>query len=257
MKAICLHGKPVGNGAQPLICVPLVGRTPEAIIGEMAVILAKKPDLIEWRVDFFEAIANPTTVIEIAGRIRKASGHVPILFTCRSVMEGGEPIPIDAAALVRLYVAVCGSRDVDIIDYELSHPVDELAQLRQISRANDVAMIMSYHNFKMTPETAILEGKFAEAERLGADIGKVAVMPNSPEDVLTQLGATWRASEAGSIPVIGMSMGSLGSVSRMLAGVFGSAVTFAVGDSSSAPGQMPIEDLRIALATVRRSVLDG
>ena len=145
---------------------------------------------------------------------------------------------------MKLHAAVCAARCVDIIDFELSNPAGQLAQLRQASRANDVAMIMSYHNFQSTPEAAILAAKFAEAEQLGADIGKVATMPKSPEDVLTLLSAVWRASEAGGIPLIAMSMGGFGSVSRIVGGVFGSALTFAVGKSSSAPGQIAIEDLR-------------
>ena len=236
------------------ICTPLVGKTPEAVLDELLVVLPKQPDIIEWRVDFFEPIAEAATVIEVAGRIRQAAGAIPIIFTCRSVNEGGAPIPLDAAGLVKLYVAVCASRCVDIIDYELSNPAHELDQLRQASRANDVAMIMSYHNFQSTPDAAVIAAKFMEAERLGADIGIVAVMPKSPEDVLTLLGAVWRASEAGSIPLIGMSMGGVGSVSRIVGGVFGSALTFAVGKSSSAPGQIAIEDLRVALDTVGRSV---
>ena len=254
MKAITLHGQSIGGDLQPLICTPLVGKTSDEVLCELMVVLPKKPDLIEWRVDFFAEIGNTEAVIEVARRIKQAAGPIPILFTCRSVNEGGEPIPIDAGSLIRLYVAVCADRCVDIIDYELSNPEAELAELRQASLANDLAMIMSYHNFKATPEAAVLEGKFRDAERLGADIGKVAVMPKSPEDVLIQLGATWRASQAGSIPLIGMSMGGFGSVSRMVCGVFGSAVTFAVGKSRSAPGQIPIEELRVALATVSRSV---
>ncbi len=254
MKAIQLHGQRIGDGTQPLICTPLVGKTPDAVLDELRVVLPKQPDVIEWRVDFFQAIHDTASVLEVAGGIRKAAGATPVIFTCRSAKEGGERIPLDAAGLVKLYVAVCASRRVDIIDYELSNPADELAQLRQASRANDVAMIMSYHNFQSTPEGAAIVAKFADAERLGADIGKVAVMPKSPEDVLTLLGAVWRAHEAGAIPLIGMSMGGFGSVSRIVGGVFGSALTFAVGKSSSAPGQIAIEDLRVALATVGRSV---
>ncbi len=254
MKSIHLHGQPIGDGAKPLICTPLVGKTPEAVLDELRVVLPKQPDLLEWRVDFFEAIGNAVTVIEVAGRIRKAAGAIPIIFTCRSMKEGGERITLDSAAVVKLLEAVCTARCVDIIDYELSNPPHELAQLRQASRANDVAMIMSYHNFQSTPDAAFLTGKFLEAERLGADIGKVAAMPKSPEDVLTLLGAMWRASGAAGIPLIGMSMGGFGAVSRIVGGVFGSAVTFAVGKSSSAPGQIPIEDLRVALTTVGRSV---
>ena len=113
-----------------------------------------------------------------------------------------------------------------------------------------MALILSYHNFQATPDAAALLATFAEAERCGADIAKVAVMPRSPEDVLTLMGATWRASETLGIPLIGMSMGPLGAVSRMASGVFGSALTFAVGESSSAPGQIPIEALRAVLETL-------
>ena len=255
MKAIHLHGQPIGGQAQPLICTPLVGRTPAAVLDELGVVLAKQPDLIEWRVDFFEDIGNFPVVLELASRIKEAAGSIPILFTCRSVMEGGQPVTLDGAGIVDLHLAVCASRCADIIDYELGNPADGLSRLRQASRANDVAMIMSYHNFQATPEAPILEAKFMEAERLGADIGKVAVMPNGPGDVLTLLAATWRASESAGIPLIGMSMGGLGSVTRMVGGVFGSAVTFAIGAAGSAPGQVSIDDLRAVLNTVGRSLI--
>jgi 3-dehydroquinate dehydratase-1 len=254
MNVIRLHGQPVGGGTCPLICTPLVGKSPQAVLDELSIILPKQPDIIEWRVDFFEDIASTTLVLEVAGRIRKAAGAIPIIFTCRSAKEGGERVPLDDIGIVKLHAAVCASRLVDIIDYELSNPAEQVAQLRQASRDNDVSMILSYHNFQLTPEAAVLEAKFAEAERNGADIAKVAVMPRSPEDVLTLLGATWRASEAGGIPLIGLSMGGFGAVSRMAGGVFGSALTFAVGKSSSAPGQIPIEELRTVLEMVRRSV---
>jgi 3-dehydroquinate dehydratase I len=254
MKPIHVHGQPISCENTPLICTPLVGKTPEAVINELAVVLPKRPDVIEWRVDFFEEIGTLATVIDVAGRIKQAAGAIPIIFTCRSMNEGGERIQLDGAGVVQLLAAVCAGRCVDIIDYELSNAADDRARLRQASRANDVAMIMSYHNFQSTPDAATLAAKFMDAERLGADIAKVAVMPRSPEDVLTLLGAVWRASEAGSIPLIAMSMGGIGAVSRMVGGVFGSALTFAVGKSSSAPGQIAIEDLRIALNTVGRSV---
>jgi 3-dehydroquinate dehydratase-1 len=248
MKPIQLHGQPVGSGSQSLICTPLVGRTPDEVLGELDTVLPKR------RVDFFREIGSAATVVQVARRIQQAAGGIPVIFTCRSANEGGERIPVSRSELLAVYEAVCAARCVDIIDYELSNPADELARLRQASRAGDVAMIMSYHNFQFTPERAALVAKFADAERLGADIGKVATMPQSPEDVLTLLGAAWQAGEAGGIPLIAMSMGGLGAVSRIVGGVFGSAVTFAVGKSASAPGQIAIEDLRAALGTVGRAL---
>ena len=48
-KAIELHGKPVAGGKFPLICTPLVGRTRAQLLDEARVVLAKKPDILEWR----------------------------------------------------------------------------------------------------------------------------------------------------------------------------------------------------------------
>ena len=45
------------------------------------------------------------------------------------------------------------------------------------------------------------------------------------------------ARETLDIPLISMSMGGVGSLSRIMGWVYGSAATFAVGKSSSAPGQ--------------------
>lgn len=80
-------------------------------------------------------------------------------------------------------------------------------------------------------------------------------MPTNERDVLELLAATSRAREALDIPLISMSMGGVGSLSRIMGWVYGSAATFAVGKSSSAPGQVAIEDLRTALSIVRQAVL--
>lgn len=257
LRPIELNGRPVGSGSFPLIITPLVGRTPAELTAELEAILPKKPDLLEWRVDFFEAIADTDLVIETARGIQRAAGEVPILLTRRNTTEGGQAIPLDEAAVVAMYSRACAARCIDLIDYELSNAREHLEQLRAVSAANGIAMVMSYHNFQLTPDIDTLIGRFAEAQRLGADIAKVAVMPKDPQDVLTLLGATYRASQATRIPLISMSMGGIGSMSRIMGWLYGSAATFAVGKSSSAPGQIAVEELRATLATVRRAVSGG
>lgn len=234
-----------------MICTPLVGSSRAEVLRELAVILLKQPDVIEWRMDYFRNIGNLPEVLAVARSIKEAAGTIPIICVCRSENEGGESTPLDEGEVVRLYSALCECKLADIIDYELSKAPERRERLRKTSRDNGVAMILSYHNFKETPDAAALLAKFSDAERYGADIAKVAVMPRNPEDVLTLMGSTWRASESVGIPLIGMSMGALGAVSRMASGFFGSALTFAVGVSSSAPGQIPIEELRAVLETVR------
>jgi 3-dehydroquinate dehydratase-1 len=96
--------------------------------------------------------------------------------------------------------------------------------------------------------------KLAEAAEKQLDVAKVAVMPQTLEDVLTLLSATLEAKSRLSIPLITMSMGKYGMVSRMIGGVFGTALTFAVGAQASAPGQVPIEELRTVLQTIENTM---
>ena len=253
-KAIELHGKPVAGGKFPLICTPLVGRTREQILAEVQVVLAKKPDILEWRVDFFADIANTAEVISMATAIRTAVAGIPLLFTRRSIREGGEKIALSEEKVIALYQAVCESRQIDLIDFEMSNDTAHIALVREAAKAHDVKLVLSFHNFSFTPGLETLGQRFLQAEQLGADVAKVSVMPRNLEDVLTLLSATLSASQKLRIPLISMSMGPYGSLTRLFGWTFGSALTFAVGASSSAPGQVPIEDLNTVLAIVQKSL---
>ena len=78
-------------------------------------------------------------------------------------------------------------------------------------------------------------------------------MPRDRQDVLNLLAATLEADTKGRIPLISMAMGPVGSVTRMIGGVFGSSLSFAVGEGSSAPGQIPIADLNAVYDVIRRA----
>jgi 3-dehydroquinate dehydratase-1 len=254
IRPIEIRGRRLGSGAGPLICTPVVGRTREAVLGELATVLAKRPDLVEWRVDFFEGIADTGAVTELAAEMRRRAGDTPILFTRRSDREGGEAVPLSEEEVVALYEAVCGSGSIDIVDYETGNPAERVRRVREASRAHGVAMIQSYHNFAVTSTREEMMERLAAAERQGADIAKLTVMPTKLEDVLELLAVTAEAAKALSIPVMTMSMGGYGSLTRMFGWVFGSAITFAVGDRSSAPGQVPIDDLRTVVAITRKAL---
>jgi len=257
MKRIQIGGRIIGRADRPLICTPLVGKTRAAVLEEMSVVVPKQPDLIEWRVDSLESKSDIASVIDLATEIKATAGGIPIIFACRILDEGGGSSPLNDADILKLYVAACASRCIDAIDYEMSNPAFNLAMLREVSRENGVTMIMSYHNHEFTPDGAELAEKFVDAERLGADVAKVIVMPKGSEDVLALLGATLKASRKCKIPLVSMSMGGMGSLSRIFGWVYGSAVTFAAGMNSSAPGQMSIEELRPVLATVHHAMQGG
>jgi 3-dehydroquinate dehydratase-1 len=251
-KIIDIRGRKLG-GETPLICSPLVGRTRERLLAEAATVVAKKPDVIEWRVDYFEGIGDTAAVLDTGKGLRSAPGDTPIIFTRRSTREGGEPMAIDDEAVVRLYDAVSASRLVDFLDFEMSNDSEHVRRVGHDAHKHGTRVILSYHNFGYTPGLEFLVQRFLEAERLGGDVAKVAVMPRDRNDVLTLLAATSQAEAKARIPLISMSMGPLGALTRMIGGVFGSSLSFAVGEGSSAPGQMPIADLNAVYDVVRRA----
>jgi len=252
-RPILLQGRPLAGGRLPAICAPLVGRTRDALRAEVAAVAAKAPDLLEWRVDFFAAIADTPAVLAAAADLRAAAGGLPILFTRRAEREGGQAIALAEAQVVALYEAVAASGAVDLLDFEMDNAETDVRAVRALAHRFGLPLVLSFHDFQRTPADAELQARFAQAQRLGADVAKLAVMPQAMEDVHRLLGATLQASRSLDIPVVSMAMGGLGAVSRLCGGVFGSALTFAVGAAASAPGQVPIEDVRAAIAVLQRA----
>lgn len=253
-KSIKVRGKPLGDGRLPAVCTPLVGRSRDEVLREVAFVTAKKPDLLEWRVDFFSEIGDLPKVVALAADIRRAAGEIPLLFTRRSIREGGEPIAVSEEYVVAMVCAVCKAGAADLVDFEINSELSHIARVRSAAQEHGITLILSHHNFELTPPPDVLRQYFAQAQHLGADVGKIAVMPQRLEDVLNLLGATLEASQALDIPLISMSMGPHGALTRLVGGAFGSALSFAVGASSSAPGQVPIEDLSAVLRILAKSM---
>ena len=249
-----LPKKMIGKTEMPLICTPLVGATEAAVMAELEQVLVKQPDAIEWRADFFTGIADQAAVIAVVNSIKETAAALPLIFTVRSAREGGQPIPLSDAEVIELCAAVCEQTAAEYVDCELRNNPEHIARLRQAAERYATKLIGSFHHFSCTPSWGELVEKMEEAQRYGLDVAKVAVMPQKLEDVLTLLSATLEAKQRLDIPLITMSMGKYGAVSRLVGGVFGSSLSFAVGANASAPGQVPIEDLRAALEIVDRSM---
>lgn len=252
-RAIILGGRPLAGGRLPAVCAPLVARTRAALADEAAAVAALQPDLLEWRIDYFGRIADTGEVLAAATDLRRAAAGIPILLTRRARREGGQPILLDEDSVLALYDALAASGRVDALDYEMGNAPEHVAQARALARRHGLPLVLSFHDFQATPPDAELDARFDRAQELGADVAKVAVMPQSMTDVHRLLGATLRASERLPIPVVGMAMAGLGAVSRLCGGAFGSALTFAVGSAPSAPGQVPIAEVRAALAVLQRA----
>jgi 3-dehydroquinate dehydratase-1 len=243
MKPITLKGKALAEGQRPAICCPLVGNNTQDLLDELKAVLATGPDLVEWRVDHFEALTDQAAVLEAAQALRQ-NCPLPILYTWRSPREGGVNRMVEPAVLESLVQRLCQENLIDLVDCEMSAPEEHFQKIRNLTREAGVLLVASFHDFSKTPSRFDLLQKLGAAQAMGADVAKVAVMPNSPEDVLSLLGATTDAARILKIPVITLAMGELGKITRTHGGLFGNSLTFAVGDQASAPGQIPVGELK-------------
>ncbi|MFH0780638.1 MAG: type I 3-dehydroquinate dehydratase [Pseudomonadota bacterium] len=236
------------GGPKPLICLPLMAGKRLDLFRQAGELVALSPDLLEWRIDAYDNITDVREILSVLGELRQSIGNIPLIFTCRIEREGGLRY-ISQALRLELIIAAMDSGNIDLVDIELCNGQEFITSVRQSAKVNDCKLILSHHNFQETPGETFIVGKLMEAKAEGADIAKLAVFPNSYTDVLILLAATNAARNGGvEIPLVTMSMGREGRISRIGGGLFGSDITFASGSQASAPGQMHIDDLRIGMA---------
>lgn len=235
MKPLEIAGLRFGEGL-PKLCIPLTGNGMPALLNEIQAVSALPADLYEWRADCF--FGDP---LDALPSLQQGLMGKPLLCTVRTKQEGGQAgcSPEKYEALLSALLKRGGFQMIDI---EFSCGRDRLLRLLELAKSRGVAVIMSKHDFQKTPPEEEILSTLRAMKALGADLPKYAVMPQTPWDLLALLSATLRASEEMG-PVVTMSMGALGKLSRVSGGYFGSCLTFGAGENASAPGQIDAEDL--------------
>lgn len=234
----------------PLICTPITGGSEGEIINQLNMLKEHDPDVIEWRADFFTELNDKERVLAVLSTIKKQT-DIPVLFTIRAMHEGGEEIPLYDREKTGLICDVCKYSSVDFIDYETSNGIQHLTEIKKAAEKYEKQLILSYHNFQYTPSIEVLKEKAQLAVEYGADIVKIAVMPENKEDVYHLLEATRKIDEQLTVPIITMSMGEKGALSRVIGWAYGSVLTFGVGVEASAPGQVPVKALRNTIQSMK------
>ena len=239
-----------------MVCVPVVAEQKEEIIAQVRHLAGEQVQMIEWRIDWFEAVDDTKQVLEVLRTLQKMCKSTLLLATYRSKKQGGEG-SLSRESVANLLLALAESGDADLLDaeyFELEH-VEELFQKLHESGALIVA---SHHNFDETPSIDEMSELLSRMQSSGADIVKLAVMPHRQTDVAELLLVTARFKEQfPDTPLITMSMGSMGVVSRICGESFGSCVTFGAGEKASAPGQMGKKELAQVLQLLHQSITGG
>ena len=253
MNTVKVRNIEIGAGA-PKIIVPIVGVTKEEILDAARSFDSISLDVVEWRVDWFEDVFNFSKVEEVLKELRQILGDTPLLMTFRTSKEGGEKA-IDNTAYIDLNVKAANTGYVDFVDVEIFTGDDIVKKIIDGVHAAGARVIASNHDFFKTPAKADIIYRLRKMQDMGADIPKIAVMPQNKRDVLTLLAATEEmVTDYADRPIITMSMAGTGVISRLCGEVFGSSMTFGAAKKASAPGQMGVEDLSTLLDLLHKSM---
>lgn len=249
---ICVKNHVLGK-EKPLVCVPIMDTKKDAIIQTAKQLIESGVEMIEWRVDAFDLVHDLNAIREVLTELEPIMKKTIFVYTFRSKMQGGL-LELGPEEIVDLHQVAAESGVVDFIDleyFESEHPDKEIRSLHQ----NGVYIIASHHDFEETPKQEVMHMLLEQMRESGADVVKLAVMPKNEDDVLALMQETSHFhQDYPDKPVITMSMGKLGGISRLAGETFGSCVSFGAGTIASAPGQFPNDRLNQMLEWIHKSM---
>ena len=217
-----------------LICVPVAVKKSEILLEKIILAASVAPDFIEIRVDYLEDVDVDFSYI--VSQIK-----VPLILTVRKKDEGGMFQFGEEKRIETL--ESCIKAKPRFVDLELNTDGSALEHLLELAEHNSVGVILSFHSFSETPKKEFLVEKIREAAQKGAEIVKIVTLAKDIRDNLVTLSLPKEASDFG-IKIISFCMGEKGIISRVLCPFFGSYLTYAALETSTAPGQIDLETMR-------------
>lgn len=238
MKTVTVKGLEIGRG-MPKVIVPVMEKNlPQAL--EAAGLINRSPaDMIEMRLDALDEWQDEQALMEILGKVREACGSRPLLVTLRTSREGGLAV-LSNEDYEKLILLLSESGLCDLVDIEASRAGHLIPRVKE----NGTKIVLSHHDFEKTPSENEIFEVMRQMAGQGADIAKVAYMAGKEEDAEALLKASRKASYELDVPILAISMGEAGKISRISAQVYGSCMTFASLNKSSAPGQLDVFELK-------------
>ena len=186
-------------------------------------------DMIELRLD----LLGPGDPLPTIKAVRKATAK-PIIATARLRTEGGM---FQGSERERIDLLIKAAYYADYVDVELLADQRDNAIARMMK-----PVIVSYHDFQGMPDELQLTGIYEEMKKTKAAIAKIAVTPKSRHDNLRILQFLLDADT----PLCMIAMGWMGRHLRVVAPLYGSALTYCFVTQNTAPGQMSLAELCLA-----------
>lgn len=240
------------NAAPPLIAIPVMGQSKDEVLLGIKKAEETECDIVEWRADY---LLNENTkedeLLEILLKSSEILKDKVYLVTLRSKLQGGEFDGTEKDSLFFLNL-VSESKYADLLDFEYCTFSENRSIIKKIHEKGQ-KIISSHHDFSGTPDMEVMHHLLYRMATAGSEIVKLAVMPKDNSDLLSLLSVTDEFhKDFPETPIISMSMGKAGMISRISGEVFGSSVSFASLEKASAPGQLSFNDLKNTLEMIHR-----
>lgn len=190
-------------------------------------------DVIEWRADFLDK----NEILTVAPAVFEKFAGREILFTLRTRGEGGQ-IDLTSEEYLAIIQDIQSIYHPDYIDFEFYSHREVFEQMLEFSN-----LVLSYHNFQETPENMM--EILSELTSLSPKLVKVSVMAHNEQEVLDLMNYTCGFKTLNpEQDYVTISMGKVGKISRLTADLTGSSWSYASVGEESAPGQIPLENMR-------------
>ena len=210
-------------------CASVAEKTPKRLKQTLTKAL-KKSDYAEIRFDFLNPNLVPDALQQIKKDLRKC------VCTLRPVSEGGkfsgsEKNRISIMKLIAEY-------NPFLLDIELNS-LSKNKNLQRYLKSTGTDILLSWHNFKQTPDTSVLKKKLAQMKKFSNNI-KIVTMAKSVNDA-TRVLSLYKNNNT---KLIAFSMGNYGRISRILCLFLGSPYTYVSLGKPVAPGQFSVDEVK-------------
>ena len=200
---------------------------------------SSKADCVEIRLDHLEDASD----LKALKAVKK-----PLVVSCMPAWEGGK-YRGDEEERVKLLMD-CLSY-CEYVTIELNTKPNLRERLVEEAKTKGVKVIVSFHDFSGTPSKESMKKTVRREKTAGADIAKAAFTAKSYNDALRTMDIL--LEKGFGIPLIVISMGSFGRISRILGPMLGSYLTYAAAGKGkeSAPGQLTVKEVKAMMKVLK------
>jgi 3-dehydroquinate dehydratase-1 len=135
--------KKVSVNNQTFLTLVNTGISEDDVVKQAQEIKKLQPEMMEWRIDYFEDVVLMNRLLEVAGKVKTVMDKTPVLITFRSKKFGGKTELDSEDAYLNLVKIAIDFKLGNAIDIERDHVSDRVAGLIQDAKAKELGVVLS------------------------------------------------------------------------------------------------------------------